>query len=70
MFFIFSTFANRFSTLFPQDLASAAKSAVLHGFGSGTGAPGAGDGAPPRVAPGEVFSSPRSGASEASWGLR
>lgn len=45
-----------------QDLASAAKSAVLHGFGSG--APGAGDGAPPRVAPGEVFSSPRSGASE------
>lgn len=42
-----------------QDLASAAKSVVLHGFAAGGGAA-----APPRVAPGEVFSSPRSGASE------
>lgn len=43
-----------------QDLLSAAKSAALHGVNRDAGP----NGGPRRVAPGEVFSSPRSGASE------
>eukprot|EP00434_Breviolum_minutum_P001918 symbB.v1.2.001697.t2/scaffold93.1/size335462/12 len=43
-----------------KDLLSAAKSAVVHGVNR----PDAPNGGPRRVAPGEVFSSPRSGASE------
>ena len=55
------------STLLPQiyplqDLFSAAKSAVVHGVNRRDDA--GPNGGPRRVAPGEVFSSPRSGASE------
>ena len=46
-----------------KDLLSAAKSAVVHGVNRRLDASPNG-GLPRRVAPGEVFSSPRSGASE------
>ena len=46
-----------------QDLLSAAKSAVVHGVNRRLDA-GPNGVTPRRVAPGEVFSSPRSGASE------
>ncbi len=48
------------TNFFLQDLLSAAKSALLHGVNRADANPGG----PRRVAPGEVFSSPRSGASE------